>query len=67
MADPIKAEEESERLVAYLTVQFVRNTPFRFNQSIRARTPRQPTLHERYRSEARGESFGEWLKAQGLA
>lgn len=66
MADPITTAEQSEYLVRTLTAQFrARVNPFA--QSITAPRPRQPTLFERYRSEARGDiGFGAWLKAQGL-
>lgn len=68
MADPIKAAEESERLVACLNADFRRRIPNPFALNIGAARPRQPTLHERYCAESRGDqSFGAWLEAQGLA
>ena len=67
MTDPIEAARQSELEVARLTAEFIATTSHRNALSIGAPRPRQPTLFERYRSEARGDvGFGAWLKKQGL-
>ena len=68
MADPIEAAREQELNIAHLTKVWIGVRKFgeRYPDKALKQAPlsRQPTLFERYRSEARGESFGEWLAKQ---
>lgn len=65
MADPIEAARASEETIASLTKIWLVERQFPRCNKVAA--PRQPTLHERYRSESHGDqSFGQWLKTQGL-